>query len=51
MVEVWKAIGMDLDYVEFVWLSEEINKKVDEYWLLVLDIVCKNKFVWILRCL
>ena len=50
MVEVWKAIGMDLDHVEFVWSSEEINKKADEYWPLVLDIARKNKLARILRC-
>ena len=25
MVEVWKAVGMDLTKVEFIWSSEEIN--------------------------
>jgi tyrosyl-tRNA synthetase len=50
MVEVWKAIGMDLDNVEFVWSSEEINKRADEYWPLVLDIARKNKLARILRC-
>lgn len=50
MVEVWKAIGMDLENVEFVWSSEEINKKAHEYWPLVLDIARKNKLSRILRC-
>jgi hypothetical protein len=32
MVEVWKAVGMDLSRVEFIWSSEEINKRGHEYW-------------------
>ena len=39
-----------MDHVEFVWSSEEINKKADEYWPLVLDIARKNKLARILRC-
>jgi tyrosyl-tRNA synthetase len=37
-IEVWKAIGMDLSRVRFLWASEEINKRSNEYWKLVLDI-------------
>lgn len=46
MIEVWKACGMKLDatdedgnhMIEFIWSSDEINKRSDEYWKLVLDI-------------
>jgi len=31
-VEVWKAAGMDLSNVRFLWASEEINSRADEYW-------------------
>ena len=50
MVEVWKAIGMDLSRVEFIWSSEEINKRGHEYWPLVLDIARRNKLARVLRC-
>ena len=45
MVEVWKAIGMDMEKVQFISSSEEINKHASEYWPLVLDIATKNNRV------
>lgn len=50
MVEVWKAVGMDLSKVEFLSSSEEINKRPDEYWTLVMDIARKNNLKRIVRC-
>nr|XP_043624980.1 tyrosine--tRNA ligase 1, cytoplasmic-like [Erigeron canadensis] len=50
MVEIWKAAGMDLENVEFLWSSEEINSKADEYWPLVMDIAGKNNISRIKRC-
>ena len=50
MIEVWKAVGMDLSKVEFIYSSEEINSKADEYWPLVMDIARKNNLKRILRC-
>jgi tyrosyl-tRNA synthetase len=41
---------MDLSRVEFIWSSEEINKRGHEYWPLVLDIARRNKLSRILRC-
>lgn len=38
MIEVWSALGMDLDKVEFRWASEHINSNANDYWLRVLDI-------------
>ena len=32
MIEIWKAIGMDMTNVEFLWASDEINAHADEYW-------------------
>lgn len=49
MIEIWKAVGMDLNGVEFIWSSEEINARASEYWPLVLDIACKNKLNRIMR--
>lgn len=37
-IEVWKAAGMALDSVELVWLSDEINRHADEFWLLAMDV-------------
>ena len=50
LVEIWKAVGMDMDKVEFLYASEEINKKPDEYWTLVMDVARKNNLKRILRC-
>lgn len=52
MIETWKACGMDVDseYVEFIWSSEEINKRSDEYWKIVLDIATNFNLTRILKC-
>eukprot|EP00741_Cyanophora_paradoxa_P008711 tig00001371_g8433.t1 len=50
MIEVWKAAGMDMTNVEFLWASEEINKRPNEYWLRVMDIARKNNLNRIVRC-
>ncbi|KAJ7534926.1 hypothetical protein O6H91_12G010500 [Diphasiastrum complanatum] len=50
MIEVWKAVGMKLDRVEFIWSSEEINSRAAEYWPLVMDIARRNNLPRIIRC-
>ena len=50
MIEVWKAAGMDLERVQFLWSSEEINSKAAEYWPLVMDIARRNTLNRITRC-
>ncbi|KAJ8763863.1 hypothetical protein K2173_003645 [Erythroxylum novogranatense] len=52
MIEIWKAVGMDLGdgKVEFLWSSEEINSRAFEYWPLVMDIARRNKLPRIMRC-
>ena len=50
MIETWKACGMNLDNVEFIWSSEEINKRSDDYWKLVLDISTKFPLTRIKKC-
>ncbi len=37
-VEVWKAAGMNLNNVQFLWASDEINKDPSKYWKTVIDI-------------
>ncbi|KAH7548519.1 hypothetical protein JRO89_XS14G0146500 [Xanthoceras sorbifolium] len=50
LIEIWKAAGMDLKGVEFLWSSEEINSRASEYWPLVMDIARRNKLPRIMRC-
>ncbi len=52
MIETWKACGMktDSNMVEFIWSSEEINKRSDDYWKLVLDISTKFNLSRIKKC-
>ncbi|KAJ4720290.1 Tyrosine--tRNA ligase [Melia azedarach] len=50
LIEIWKAVGMDLKGVEFLWSSEEINARASEYWPLVMDIARRNKLPRIMRC-
>jgi tyrosyl-tRNA synthetase len=48
LIEVWKACGMDLDNVEFIWASELV--KDDEYWKLLLNIARETSVNRIIRC-
>lgn len=50
MVEVWKAAGMNMDKVKFIWSSDEILKRPNEYWSLVFDIAVKNSLTRVQRC-
>ena len=57
-IEVWKAAGMKMHnvyfmfvrYRKFLWASDEINKRPNEYWLRVLDIARKNTVNRVKRC-
>ncbi|KAJ0035524.1 hypothetical protein Pint_25589 [Pistacia integerrima] len=49
LIEIWKAAGMDLNGVEFLWSSEEINKRAHEYWPIVMDIARRNKLPRVMR--
>lgn len=49
-IEVWKACGMNMDNVEFLWASEEINKRPDEYWTKVMSVATVNSLTRIKRC-
>lgn len=50
MIEIWKAAGMDMERVEFVWSSEEIARRPGEYWPLVMDIGRSYNLPRIKRC-
>jgi tyrosyl-tRNA synthetase len=41
---------MKMHNVKFLWASDEINKKPNEYWLRVLDIARKNTVNRVKRC-
>lgn len=48
MIEIWRASGMDLDKVEFVWANELV--KDDEYWKTVMNVARASTLNRILRC-
>ena len=48
-IEVWKACGMDMKNVEFIWTSEFI-KKHPEYWETVLKLSMHASVQRVLRC-
>jgi len=48
-IEVWKACGMDLENVEFIWASDFI-KENPEYWETVLKLSMKASIQRVLRC-
>jgi len=50
MIEVWKACGMDMTNVKFVWTSDEINTHSNEYWLRVMDIARRFNLSRVKRC-
>ncbi|KAK3271059.1 hypothetical protein CYMTET_20572 [Cymbomonas tetramitiformis] len=43
LIEVWKAAGMDMERVRFVWASDGITTHADTYWPKMLDI-CNDIF-------
>jgi len=47
-IEVWKACGMDLKNVEFIWVSELV--KDTEYWKKVMQVARNNTVKRIIRC-
>ena len=49
-IEVWRASGMNMEHVEFLYASDEINKRPNEYWTRVMDIATRNSLHRIMRC-
>jgi len=47
-IEVWKACGMDLSNVEFIWASDLI--KDEKYWSMVMKVAINNTVKRVLRC-
>ena len=50
LIQVWKAAGMNLENVQFIWSSDEINSKAEEYWLQMLDIARQFTLSRITKC-
>lgn len=48
-IEVWKACGMDLDNVEFIWASDFIREHPD-YWETVLKLSMNATIQRVMRC-
>lgn len=46
-IEVWKASGMDLKNVEFIWVSDLV--KDEDYWKVVMDVARANTVNRIIR--
>lgn len=49
-IQVWKACGMNLNRVKFLWCSNEIKSNQDQYWELVFDIATRNSVNRITKC-
>jgi tyrosyl-tRNA synthetase len=50
LIEVWKAGGMDMSRVKFLWSSDEISEHAKEYWGQALDIARRSTLTRIKRC-
>lgn len=50
LIEIWKAMGMDMRNVQFLWASDEINAHADAYWSIVMDIARRFNIARIQRC-
>ncbi|MBI4448658.1 tyrosine--tRNA ligase [Candidatus Woesearchaeota archaeon] len=48
LIECWKATGMDLDNIEFVWASDFMDD--DEYWKIVMQMARNSTLQRVLRC-
>ena len=48
-IEVWKACGMDMNKVEFIWASEFIRKN-PEYWDTVMKLSMNSTISRVMRC-
>lgn len=49
-IEVWKVAGMKMSNVKFLWASEEISRRPNEYWLGVMDVACRNSIARVKKC-
>merc|ERR1719161_745618 len=50
LIEVWKATGMDMSRVKFLWSSDEINANAKTYWTQMMDIARRFNLTRITKC-
>lgn len=50
LVEVWKAAGMDMSRVKFLWSSDEISNNAKDYWGQALHIASRTNMTRIKKC-
>merc|ERR1719277_2418945 len=50
LIEVWKATGMDMSRVKFMWSSDEITNNAEAYWGQALDIARRSTLCRIKKC-
>lgn len=48
LIEVWKVAGMDMDKVEFIWVSDYVTD--EEYWKKVMQVARNSTVKRVLRC-
>lgn len=49
-IEVWRASGMNMDRVRFLWASEEINQYSNEYFTLLIEFASHFSLKRVERC-
>jgi tyrosyl-tRNA synthetase len=50
LIEVWKASGMDMSQVKFLWASDHICGNAEAYWSQVLDIGRRTTLARVKKC-
>ncbi|CAD7942719.1 unnamed protein product [Amoebophrya sp. A120] len=50
LIECWKACGMNMERVKFIWTSEAIEQNAKEYWTQMLDISRLSSLWRIKKC-
>lgn len=50
LIEVWKATGMNMDKVQFIWTSDDIVKHGATYWPQALDIIRASSLARMTKC-
>jgi len=50
LIEVWKASGMDMSQVKFLWSSQEITQNAEVYWMQALDIARRSTLARVKKC-
>lgn len=49
-IEIWKAAGMKMSNVKFLWASDFINQRPNDYWLKVMKIAQNSSLNRVKKC-